>query len=372
MNDFLHNIKTQAWDIWAIKVFVIIFLTAILNVTLMHFFNYLQKKLINTKAAWDDILLESARIPVKVLLWILALALIMRLTAEQTGINLYDPANLIKNLGIVSCLFWVAFNFMRGYENHLAATRSGSNLDMTTVVAITKLIRIIILVAAALMTLQTFGVSIAGIIAFGGIGGIAIGFAAKDLLANFFGALMIFLDRPFSVGDWIRSPDRQIEGIVEYIGWRLVHIRTFDKKMLYVPNSIFSTIIIENPSRMPSRRILETISIRYEDLDKVTKIIDETREMLNQNINLDPAQGITVSLEKFDKDSVNFFVQAFTPTNDYNKYLIAKQEVLLKINEIIGKNKAQLAFTAAVNMIEAKVSLINDLDIPNPKSIDPF
>ena len=90
--------------------------------------------------------------------------------------------------------------------------------------------------------MQTLGFSVSGVMAFGGIGGIAIGFAAKDLLANFFGALTIYLDRPFSEGDWIRSPDREIEGIVENIGWRLTVIRSFDKRPIYVPNSVFASI----------------------------------------------------------------------------------------------------------------------------------
>ena len=82
------------------------------------------------------------------------------------------------------------------------------------------------------------------------MGGIAVGFAARDLLANFLGGLSIFMDRPFAVGDWIRSPDREIEGTVEDVGWRVTRIRTFDQRPLYVPNSVFSTVALENPSRL--------------------------------------------------------------------------------------------------------------------------
>ena len=115
------------------------------------------------------------------------------------------------------------------------------------------------------MILQSLGVSVSGLLAFGGIGGIAVGFAARDLLANFLGGLSIYLDRPFTVGDWIRSPDREIEGTVEEIGWRMTRIRTFDQRPLYVPNSIFASVALENPSRMNNRRIYETLGIRYED-----------------------------------------------------------------------------------------------------------
>ncbi|WP_258868179.1 mechanosensitive ion channel family protein [Alkalilimnicola ehrlichii] len=130
-----------------------------------------------------------------------------------------------------------------------------------------------VIVIAGLVVLQTLGISIAGVLAFGGVGGIAVGFAARDLLANFFGGLTVYLDRPFSVGDWIRSPDREIEGTVERIGWRQTRIRTFDLRPLYVPNSTFNSIALENPSRMSNRRIFETIGIRYNDADKMATIV---------------------------------------------------------------------------------------------------
>lgn len=143
-----------------------------------------------------------------------------------------------------------------------------------------KLLKAATFITAALVLLQTLGFSVSGVLAFGGIGGIAIGFAARDLLANFFGAIMIYLDRPFSVGDWIRSPDRNIEGTVEDIGWRLTRIRTFDQRPLYVPNAIFANISVENPSRMYNRRINETIGLRYEDIAKVPVIIERVRQYL--------------------------------------------------------------------------------------------
>ena len=83
-----------------------------------------------------------------------------------------------------------------------------------------KLLRASVVITAVLVALQTLGVSVGGVLAFGGVGGIAVGFAARDLLANLFGGLTIYLDRPFRVGDWILSPDREIEGTVIEIGWR--------------------------------------------------------------------------------------------------------------------------------------------------------
>ena len=104
-----------------------------------------------------------------------------------------------------------------------------------------KLLRLSVAITAFLVIIQTLGYSVSGLLAFGGVGGLAVGFAAKDLLANFFfGGLMIHLDRPFTIGDWISSTDREIEGVVENIGWRLTIIRAFDKRPIYIPNSLFT------------------------------------------------------------------------------------------------------------------------------------
>ena len=207
-----------------------------------------------------------------------------------------------------------------------------------------KLLRATVAITGTLLVLQAFGVSVSGVLAFGGIGGIAIGFAARDLLANFFGALMIFLDRPFSVGDWVRSPDRDIEGTVEDIGWRLTRIRTFDKRPLYLPNSIFSSLAVENPSRMYNRRIYETIGLRYDDIGSMEGIVTGVREMLQQSDEIDQQQVLMVNFVTFGPSSVDFFIYAFTKTVDWQTYHEVKQGILLNIAQIIERHNAEIAF----------------------------
>jgi MscS family membrane protein len=199
--------------------------------------------------------------------------------------------------------------------------------------------------------MQTLGYSISGVLAFGGIGGIAIGFAAKDLLANFFGGMMIFLDRPFSVGDWIRSPEKEIEGTVEHIGWRLTRIRTFDKRPLYIPNSVFASIVVENPSRMTNRRIYETIGIRYDDAAVAADVIAAVREMLQNHPDIDHNQTLMVNFNKFGASSLDFFIYTFTKTTVWTQFHEVKQDVLFKIQDIIEAHGAEIAFpTSTVHL----------------------
>jgi len=199
------------------------------------------------------------------------------------------------------------------------------------------------------------GYSVSGVLAFGGIGGIAIGFAAKDMLANLFGSLIIFLDRPFKIGEWIRSPDREIEGTVEQIGWRMTVIRTFSKNPIYVPNSVFATIAIENPSRMTNRRIHETIGIRYTDFNAIENITSEVKKMLLSHHEIDKSLTLMVNFNQFGPSSLDFFIYVFTKTTAWEKYHEVKQDVLLKIGKIIENNNAEIAFPTSTVHISSTI-----------------
>jgi MscS family membrane protein len=195
-----------------------------------------------------------------------------------------------------------------------------------------------------LVALQTLGYSVSGVLAFGGIGGVAVGFASKDLLSNFFGGLMLYLDKPFKVGDWIRSPDRAIEGTVEDIGWRLTRIRTFDKRPLYIPNSMFASIVVENPSRMTNRRIAENLGIRYEDGDLMAPICSAIRQMLREHPEIDQAQTQIVHFTSYGQSHLEFMVYCLTRTTEWVKYHAVKEDVLLRIMAIVREHGAEFAY----------------------------
>jgi MscS family membrane protein len=163
---------------------------------------------------------------------------------------------------------------------------------------------------------------------------------------------MVYLDRPFKVGDWIRSPDKEIEGTVEEIGWRQTRIRTFSKRPIYVPNSIFMNIIVENPSRMSHRRIYETMGLRYKDISVVNDIVKEVKQMLLSHKEIDTNQTMIVNFNEFSESSVDFFIYTFTKTTNWVRFHEVKHEVLLKVYEIVEKHDADLAFPTRVLQVE--------------------
>jgi len=304
---------------------------------------------------WDDAFLHSITAPLSLLIWVLGLALAANIAAANSDSAIFNVIEPVRTVGVITSLAWFIIRLIRNIQDNLVehGLSDDSGIDRSTAEAIGKLLRLSVLITSGLVMLQSLGFSISGVLAFGGVGGIAVGFAAKDLLANFFGGLMIYLDRPFVIGDWIKSPDRDIEGTVEDIGWRLTRIRSFDKRPIYVPNSTFANIAVVNPSRMSHRRIYETIGVRYCDDDKLEAVINDVKKMLENHPEIDTSQTLMVNFNEFGASSLNFFVYTFTKTTNWQKYHDVKQDVLFKISSIISQHGAEIAFpTTTVHLAD--------------------
>ena len=297
-----------------------------------------------TSTRWDDVVYYSISPPAEWAMWVCIVYGSLSLFEEAEGIR----AGLLQFADTLLILLvgWLLHRVSTGIEKELLSEHRGprDSDDRATISAVARLARITVWVLSALMVLQSLGVSVSGLLAFGGIGGIAVGFAAKDMLANFLGGLSIYLDRPFAVGDWIRSPDRSIEGTVEDIGLRVTRIRTFDQRPLYVPNSTFSSVSLENPSRMTNRRIYETIGVRYEDVGRVAKIVSDVQAMLKEHEDIAQDRTMIVNFNHMGPSSLDFFVYAFTKTTNWVEYHAIKENVLLQILEIVERNGAEIAF----------------------------
>lgn len=344
MPDWLSEI-TGRENIWIAEVFIIVVATLLVAFVARVVFNNLMKQAAKSKNLWDDALIEAAQKPVRWFVWLIGLCWALEISARQSEVNLLEAVQPIREVGVVAIIAWFLVRFISRAEKNLVDPEYAHQpMDQTTVSAMGKLLRVSVIITSVLVVLQTLGYSVSGVLAFGGIGGLAVGFAAKDLLANFFGGLMIYMDRPFKVGDWVRSPDKNIEGTVEDIGWRLTRIRTFDKRPLYVPNSTFTQISLENPSRMLNRRIYETIGIRYDDAAKVTAIVNDVKAMLEAHDEIDHDQTLMVNFNAFAPSSLDFFVYTFTKTVNWAHYHEVKQDVLLKILAIIDSHGAECAY----------------------------
>lgn len=336
---------------WGLEIFAVVTATLILRIAAVWLLDLIARQFSRTGIVWDDALFAAARAPLGWLILILGLIMAIDLSEAYVDFALFsdDNLNILRQLTLVGLLVVFLWRFITQLENRLrerieAESRGEGRLDPTTLNALAKLLRLSVIITGVLIALPTMGIEITALLAFGGIGGIAVGFAAQDLLSNLFGGLMIYLDKPFKLGDWIRSPDREIEGTVEYIGWRLTVVRTFDKRPLYIPNSLFTKLALENPSRMLNRRINEKIGLRYQDWQEMAGVVGDVKDMLRQHADIDTSQTLIVNFNGYGDSSINFFIYCFTKTTNWVEFHEIKQDVLLRIMNIVNEHGAEFAF----------------------------
>lgn len=344
MSDLTKLFGDYPWMLQVVLVlsttFVVVYLTKMVC-------KRIEQRLAGTHNLWDDSLLHALRQPLSFFILLIGVTEVLSVLRHEHVIKHAVSVDSLRFIGFVLLVTWFVLRYVNSIESRITSPRySKKPADKDSTAAVGKLLRAITVLIAVLSIMQSYGFSISGLLAFGGIGGIIIGLASKDLLANFFGGLMLYLDRPFKVGDWIRSNDKAIEGVVEEIGWRVTCIRTFDKNALYVPNSIFSSITIENPSRMTHRRLNETVNLRHQDADKVKAIIADIQEFLLNHPEVDLTQKIMVHLNSFSQSVLSISVVVFTKTQDLEQFALFKQGVLLKIMEIVSRHEATLAHPA--------------------------
>lgn len=343
-------------QLWLLLLVIVLIITFSIDLIARTIFKTLAEQLSKKNKIFLLVTVTALKIPVSFYIWlsgvVMALFLVFKsFSLLQVGIPYLD--GLKSNLALIS-VAWFSIRLVGDLENNLQRLERMSKWDPVTIEALVKIFKLTIFIFTALFVLSSLGINLTGLIAFGGMGGIAVGFAAKDLVGNLIGGLMIYMDKPFKVGEWVRSPDKSIEGTVERIGWRMTVIRTFDKRPLYIPNGTFSTISIENPTRMNNRRIKETVGVRYDDLKQVESISEAIKQMLIDNDDIDKNQTLFVYLGAFGASTLDIDIYTFTKTTKWVEYRRIKQEVLLAIANIIEAHGAEIAFpTRTLHMIDS-------------------
>ena len=348
--------------LWLIQIAIVIFLTVAVNFAQIYILRRLHKPLISAKRIWHQAIVEGISRPLTVLIWVLGTTFCIDILYVKFASGFYETdfsLSLVRTIAIVVAVTWFAYRTVKVYKREFVKvkTDAGISYDASLVDITFKISVITVIVLGVLAVLQTLNVKIAGLLAFGGVGGIAVAFAAKDLIASYFGGLMLHLDRPFSVGDNVSSFDMEMKGTIEHIGWRQVTIRRFDTRLLYVPNSAFSTISVLNRRRKTNRLIDEFVGIRYDDAKQITPIVDEIREMILNHKGLDNVRmgnrWPAVHFVRFAPSSLDIRIYCYTKDTTWNGWLATKEDVLIKTMDIIVANNAEVAFpTSTIRLFD--------------------
>ena len=249
------------------------------------------------------------------------------------------PLSKLLAVGCVLLIVGVLVRFIRILEaQYLLTKRVKRFLDDTTIRTVSKCMQVSVQVIALLVVLPFLGVNVAGLWALGGGSAIVVGIGTREMLANYFGGLVIYTEGSFRIGDWIHVPKQDIEGAVESIGWRATRLRTADQKACYIPNATLSSSIVINASRMGNYYIQKVITIRSVDVALLNNIIQEARTMLQAHPDIDQHKPVLVHCIEFGSEGSKLAIAIFTKTTDRKLYRDIQQDVSLKLLQLIARN----------------------------------
>ena len=339
------NSELWRWSLCAITALLSLVCYKLIRYVLMSWLAQLTDK---TESKLDDELLEALRLP-------LSRAIILSgyyLSLEW--INLYASLEwsitLIYRISIIMTLGWSLRRMIVALTPWIRSFTSADDQYITPM--ITRLLNVIVNTLTLMLILQEFGINVSGIVAGLGVGGLAFALAAKDTLANWFGALMIYTDRPFTIGNWIKTS--QLEGVVEEIGLRSTRIRTFSKTVVTIPNRIIADEVIENFSKMPKRRISFKVGVTYDTTPAMLEeSVERIRDILRDHSDVDQSFWL-VKFTEFGDSALEIFIYFFTDTTDWERYLTVKQDINLQIMQRLHAIGVQFAFPS-VSVYQSQV-----------------
>jgi len=364
-----EQIQTWSWlDIavtrWMTSV-VILFIIVAGRRWVLRIFHVLAQELADrTETPLDNLLLEAAEKPAGWLIYILGiLAAVHVLNPPVTAFPILPAMDQLGRIASILIGAWFLWRLLDGLAAYFTAraAQTESSLDDQLVPFVAKTFKIFIVMTGVLVVAQNMGYSISGLIASLGIGGIAIAMAAKDTIANVFGSIMILVDRPFTVGNWIKTSE--FEGVVEEVGFRSTRIRTFAKTLVNVPNSTMANMVIDNIDARSKRRVKMRIGLTYgSSPEQVQAAIDGIEGLLASHVGVDQDLYL-VKFDVFEDSSLSIFLYYFTKTTYWEEYLQVRQEVNMQIMKLLESLELEFAFPTRT------VHLEQEQPVPSPAPV---
>ncbi len=344
--------QIQAWTLLDIAVtrwmmaIVILFLTVVGRRWALRIFHILAQELADrTETPLDNLLLQAAEKPAGWLIYILGIMAAVHVL--NPPVTIFPIVSAVDQLGRITSILigtWFLWRLLDGLAAYFTAraAQTESSLDDQLVPFVAKTLKIFLVITGVLVVAQNMGYSISGLIASLGIGGIAVAMAARDTIANVFGSIMILVDRPFTIGDWIRTGE--FEGVVEEVGFRSTRIRTFEKTLVNVPNSRMANMVIDNIDARSVRRIKMRIGLTYDTTPaQMDAAIKGIKKILRNHPDVDKDFSL-VKFDEFADSSLSIFLYYFSASKVWEEYLQVRQEVNLQIMELLGSLGLEFAF----------------------------
>lgn len=302
-----------------------------------------------TETYLDDRIISALKGPLRFVFVLIALHLFFLLIFKETPL----VSRILDTLGTFT-LFWAILAITDALRELIydAMARFNSDLSKEMGNFILAIIKILIAGVGLASMLELWGINVTALIASLGLGGLAFALAAKDTAANLFGSFALLLDRSIRIGEWIKVGD--VEGVVEDIGMRTTKIRSFHKSLVTVPNQMIANQPIENFSRRGVRRIKMHIGLTYDTTAaQLLAVKNDIERMLREHEGISRKESLMVYFDNFGASSLDIFIYTFTATAKWEKYLAIREDIQIRIMQIVEKHGTAFAFPSQSIYVES-------------------
>tara|TARA_Y100000590_G_scaffold458372_1_gene612948 strand:- start:2589 stop:4178 length:1590 start_codon:yes stop_codon:yes gene_type:complete len=249
-------------------------------------------------------------------------------------------------------LIWVCYQLVDILADSLQkiTEKTETDLDDQLVPLVRKVLRVLVVVVGVLALIQNLGYNVFSILAGLGLGGLAFALAAKDTCANLLGSIMILLDQPFRVGDWIVAGNA--EGTVEEVGFRSTRIRTFYNSIIVVPNSEMANVNIDNMGQREFRRVNMKLGITYDTPpEKIEAYVEGLKNIIKAN-SFTRKDYFHVVFSEFSSSSLNILIYFFLKVPNWSEELVEKQNLFLEFIRLANDLEIDFAFPTQTIHVE--------------------
>jgi MscS family membrane protein len=278
--------------------------------------------------------------PLKCILAILLHAVFVYLLGPPLLYRVYYSRFLATLLA--ACFVWLVSTITdRSFEHALNRTRTQHGGGESILIVMQRLTRIVLLIIASVAALSLFGINVRTTLAGLGIGGLAIALAAQKTLENLIGGVSLLMDKAVHVGDFCQIGGQL--GTVEDIGLRSLKLRTLDQNLSVVPNGSLAQMQFENMARRRKLLINQTFSLRIETrAEQLRFVVDRVQSMLDQHPAIEP-KTCRVRATNFVGAAYQMELFAYGKTGDWAQFTAIRQDVILKIAEIVEASGTRFA-----------------------------
>lgn len=308
--------------------------------------NYAVKLASHTETEVDDLIFTAVGKPVSLLVVALGIYGSSSILFPLMSANMIA---LVGKLCIAIAAVAIAWTMYRlvsvvDYLVGRFARRSDNDLDDLVVPAISRTLKVIVVVFSILLIGQNiFNINITTLLAGAGVAGLAVAFAAQDTIANVFGSIMVILDQPFKAGEVIKVVD--ITGQVEQIGFRSTKIRTLNGHLVTIPNKNMANATIENISKRPSIKHEINLTLVYDTApDKMERAVKILHEIFDNHENMKPEFPPRIFFNSFKDWSLNIYIVVWFSSGDYFAFLDWLHRKNLEILKRFSEEGIEFAF----------------------------